>query len=213
MQDQRNMIRRKTGFFFFDNWSQNFHCANARRVGSMGEGGKWVCDMFRLKSRRDCLIYSVGSNGEFSFEIEMKNGMPHCEIHTFDKDFHPYPNDTCIFHTVKFGDGAQSTHSKTWHTILHDLNHTNRIVDILKMDIEGDEYSFFSLMFNSTRNSFPKQILVELHPQEDNITHAFFEQLRSNSYVIFAKEQNILGGPWFFEYSFLKLNSRFFIQL
>ena len=146
----------------------------------------------RMKARHDCLIYRVGSNGEFSFAIDMKKTMPHCEIHTFDKDFHPYPNDTCIFHTIKFGDGAQSTHSKTWDTILQELNHANRTIDLLKMDIEGDEYSFFSLMFNSTRHSLAKPILLELHPQDDNITHAFFERLRSKSYVIFAKEETIV---------------------
>ena len=212
MQDTRNMIKRLTAFFFFDNWSPNFHCSNAQRVGNMGEGGKWVCDLSRLKSRHDCLIYSVGSLGEYSFEIEMKKAMPHCEIHTFDKDFYPCPNDTCIFHTVKFGNGAPSTYSKDWNTILQDLNHTNRMIDILKMDIESDEYSFLSLMFNSTPHSFPKQILVELHPQNDNNIHEFFKQLRSNSYVIFSKEDNILAGPWYYEYSFLKLNPRFFIQ-
>ena len=211
-QDQKNLIRRKTGFFFYDNWSENFQCSNARRVGSMGEGGKWVCDLFQLKARPDCLVYSAGSNGEFSFEIELKKVMPHCEIHTFDKDYHPYPKDVCIFHTMKLGNSIQEAVIKNWTTLLQELNHTNRIVDILKMDIEGDEYIFFPSIFDSTNRILPKQILIELHPQQDNITHPFFEQLRNHSYVIFAKEENILAGPWFYEYAFLRLNPRFFLS-
>ena len=89
---------------------------------------------------------------------------------------------------------------KNWTSILRDLNHTNRIIDVQKMDIEGDEYVFFPSMFDSQNQIFPKQIVIELHPQNDNITHPFFQQLRNQSYVIFAKEENILAGPWFFEF-------------
>ena len=210
-QNKVNSIRRKSGFFFFDNWLQNFHCSNAERIGTMGEGGKWVCDPFKFKSRPDCLIYSVGSNGEFSFEIEMKKLMPHCEIHTFDKDYHPYPNDTCIFHSIKFGNDDHTMNTRNWTSILKELNHTNRIIDLLKMDIEGDEYSFFPLIFVGPEISFPKQILVELHPQNDTTVHEFFEEMRRRGYVIFSKEENILAGPWFYEYSFLRLNQRFFL--
>ena len=212
IQDKENMIPRNTSFFFLDNWTPNFHCSNARRIGSTGEGGKWVCDPYQLKSRDDCLVYSAGSNGEFSFEIGMKRAMPHCEIHTFDIDLHPYPNDTVIFHTIKLGDGAPLTYSKNWTAIVHELNHTNRIIDILKIDIEGTEYSFFPLIFQSSEKSYPRQILVELHPHDVIKIHAFFKQLRSHGYVIFFKEQNLLAGQYYFEYAFLKLNQRFFIQ-
>jgi len=36
--------------------------------------------------------------------------------------------------------------------------------------------------------------------------------LRKNGYVIFSKEQNLLAGQYYFEYSFLKLNKRFFVR-
>lgn len=211
-QDKENMIERNTSFFFLDNWGPNFHCSNARRIGSTGEGGKWVCDPYQLKSRHNCLVYSAGSNGEYGFEFGMKHHMPHCEIHTFDSDFHRHPNDTCIFHVIKLGDGAPGTFSKNWTAIVHELNHTNRPIDILKIDIEGGEYSFFPLIFDSNKSYFPRQILVEVHPLNDKAIHAFFRLLRSNSYVIFSKEQNLLAGQYYFEYSFLKLNPRFFIQ-
>ncbi|CAF1459438.1 unnamed protein product [Rotaria sordida] len=103
----------------------------------MGDGGKWVCDPYRLKSRLDCLVYSVGSNGDFGFEVNMKKTMPHCEIHTFDQNQYSCPNGICIFHQITFGNGIHPPGSKNWTTIIQELNHTQRKIDILKIDIEG----------------------------------------------------------------------------
>ena len=49
----------------------------------LGDGGKWVCDPHRITEQKDCLVYSVGSNNDFSFEMAvLKDIGPHCEIHT-----------------------------------------------------------------------------------------------------------------------------------
>lgn len=212
LQDKANMNYKNTSFFFLDNWTPDFHCSNARRIGSTGEGGKWVCDPDQLKSRSDCLVYSAGSNGEYSFELGMKEALPHCEIHTFDKDLHPHPNGTCKFHIILLGNGATGTLSKTWTTIVQELNHTNRVIDIFKIDIEGDEHGFMPLVFAGSSNSFPRQILVELHPHNIYDMNGIFRLLRSKNYVIFSKEQNLLAGQYYFEYSFLRLNQRFFTK-
>jgi len=211
-QDQENMIRQPDTYFFYANWAPTFHCSNARRIGARGDGGKWVCDPYRLKSRRDCLVYSVGSSGDFSFEIELKKLIPNCEIHAFDKNLYLCPLNICTFHQITFGDGIQPNDSKSWLTIVEELNHTKRLIDILKIDIEGNEYTFFPLLLNSEKKAFPRQILVELHPVNVTIIHDFFNQMRKNHYVITNKEGNLIAGPYFFEYGFLKLNPRFFLE-
>lgn len=211
-QDKINMKLHPETYFFLTNWEPTFHCSHTQRIGARGDGGKWVCDPYRLKSRHDCLIYSVGSSGDFSYEIEMKKVMPHCEIHAFDKNSYPCPTDVCTFHQITFGDGIEPKNSKNWPTIIKELNHANRLIDILKIDIEGGEYKFFPLLFDSDKNLHPRQILVELHPTNVTIIHRFFEQFRDNNYVIVIKENNLLAGPYFFEYCFLKLNPRFFIE-
>jgi len=71
-ENERNKIRYPDTFYFLTNWEPTFHCSHARRIGARGDGGKWICDPHRLKARTDCLIYSVGSSGDFSFEIELK---------------------------------------------------------------------------------------------------------------------------------------------
>ncbi|CAE8596625.1 unnamed protein product [Polarella glacialis] len=55
----------------------------------MGDGGKWVCDPERItkqvNSGGSCLVYSVGSNGQFDFEARvLRDISPSCEVHVFD---------------------------------------------------------------------------------------------------------------------------------
>ena len=82
-----------------------FTCPNLRRVGGRGDGPKWTCDPHRLVQKPDCLIYSVGSRGVYSFEdgiVQLLkqydpttpssssssendgSWVPNCEIHVFD---------------------------------------------------------------------------------------------------------------------------------
>jgi hypothetical protein len=210
IQDKLNMQKLSNSQFFLTNWEPNFHCSHARRIGKMGDGGKWVCDLFRLKTRSNCLIYSAGSNGDFSFETHMKNDLPNCEIHTFDITLYECPKNVCVFHQIILGNGTFPQGSKTWEMIIENLGHQNRVIDILKIDIESGEYNFLPSIFQSSKTSFPRQILIEIHPADTRDMHALFELLRTNHYVIFNREPNLLAGPKFFEYTFLKLNSRFF---
>jgi len=209
-QDKENMVKRQSSIFFLSNWEPNFHCSHSRRVGSMGDGGKWICDVFRLNNRANCLVYSFGSSGEFSFEASMKTILPHCEIHTFDSATYHCPSGQCIFHQAKLGSGLPSSGTKDWSMIIDELQHRNRTIDIMKIDIEGGEYDFFPTIFKTSESLHPQQILVELHPKDPKDIHAFFELLRNNHYTIFNKEPNLIAGREFFEYAFLKLNKKFF---
>ena len=63
--------------------------SNSRRLGGAGDGGKWICnpDTIRdgVKNKYSCLVYSVGSNGDTSFERSIHEQLSkECEIHTFD---------------------------------------------------------------------------------------------------------------------------------
>jgi hypothetical protein len=73
-----------------------FTCPHLRRVGGRGDGPKWVCDPHRLKKKQDCLVYSIGSKGEYNFEdaLVATLGKRHCEIHVFDPNpAYARPND------------------------------------------------------------------------------------------------------------------------
>ena len=66
------------------NWKESFVCpVPLMRIGQ-GDGGKLVCDLRRLK-QDDCLVFSIGSKGDFSFETEILKINSKCEIHTVTK--------------------------------------------------------------------------------------------------------------------------------
>lgn len=62
--------------WYQNNWNEDFSCFAEVAVGRMGEGHKYVCDPHRLPS--DCLVYSIGSNGNFKFEQHLQQLAPQC---------------------------------------------------------------------------------------------------------------------------------------
>lgn len=224
IQHNRNHHRDSPYTFFQNNYEPTFSCRYEQRLGNNGDGGKWICDVFQLLKRSNCLVYSFGSNGEFSFENETKRVLPNCEIHTFDRKLF---NCTtfCQFHRVRIGNGTHSG-TKSLHMIMKDLNHEQRYLDILKIDVEGSEFEFFDDLFR--RKDFIsqniRQILVEVHfsgtiEKVENTTafnynkiHDLFRLFHENNYIIFHKEVNLFNPYWAFEFSLIRMNKRFFFS-
>ena len=71
------------GHFYQNHYEPEFVCMHERRIGKLGDGGKWICDPHRIAKQDDCLVYSIGSNNDFSFEQAILDNIgQHCEIHT-----------------------------------------------------------------------------------------------------------------------------------
>lgn len=222
MQDKRNRVSDKRSLFFQNNWEPTIKCESERRFGDTGDGGKWICDIDRFKriNSADVLIYSFGSNGDFSFEQAIRKQLPKSEIHTFDMGLYKPPQNLCTYHQVRLGNGKDNS-SKSVQMIMNELGHHKREVGILKVDIEGAEFDLFEELFNSsfgnqTQVPYIRQILFEIHLQGDSEepcrrTHKLFELFRSNNYAIFHKEANLNDPQDVFEYALLRLNSLFFI--
>lgn len=209
-QEKENIIVRPNTYFFGANWEPNFHCRLRQRIGVMADGGKWICDPNRVKLRRDCLVYSFGSSGDFSFEVHLKKSLPHCEIYSFDKARYLCPDDVCHFRQVTAGDGIQPNQSSSWSDVVRQLNHTHRFIEIAKIDIEGSEYDFVTTILDELIHHKPRQLIIELHPTNVTAIARLFVELRKHRYVIFSKENNPEAGPFFYEYGFLRLNEAFF---
>lgn len=175
-------------------WEPNWSCPFEERVmwlppNSMvtaGDGGKWTCNVPELTHNNDCLVYSFGSAGDFSFEVgllELLQGQ--CEIHTFDitnlEPIASYPPQ--YFHAIHkhmWGLGVydetirliergveKDVQMKSLQTIMRELGHQGRTLHILKIDIEGGE---FGLLNNHTfwrefdqSGAKVEQLLFELH--------------------------------------------------
>ncbi|CEL97083.1 unnamed protein product [Vitrella brassicaformis CCMP3155] len=144
-------------------WMFNFHpswtCSFIESMGDNGDGGKWVCDPDKIPRRNaakgqrspPCLVYSVGGKNEWGFEAAIVERLG-CEVHTFDYslaelrnkpdgvEFHPWklsaPGDD---YQVNVGEG-QAYSVKGLPEIIKTLGHRKRQIDILKVDVEGDEF-------------------------------------------------------------------------
>eukprot|EP00420_Gonyaulax_spinifera_P033889 CAMPEP_0197871816 /NCGR_PEP_ID=MMETSP1439-20131203/2114_1 /TAXON_ID=66791 /ORGANISM="Gonyaulax spinifera, Strain CCMP409" /LENGTH=310 /DNA_ID=CAMNT_0043490777 /DNA_START=69 /DNA_END=1001 /DNA_ORIENTATION=+ len=204
------------GVWWQDHYEPSFHCELEERVGMMGDGGKWVCDPSTIARKvaagAPCLVYSVGSNGDFSFEEAVKKTIsPHCEVHVFD----PAPKGEwtppagVTYHSMALGDGKTG---KTMKQIVSELGHGGRHIDLFKIDCEGCEWSTYKHWLDAGVEL--RQIMVEMHwgpvKGDTDKAHGLFDHLFQNGYVVFNKEPNTLGCQGeCIEYSFLKLDPSF----
>jgi len=191
-------------------WLPEASCPTAViRVGTEGDGGKMICDPYRLQSP-DCLVYSVGSNGDFSFEDAIRAYNPKCEIHTFDHTWNGKSPSWLNFHHIGIGMENKAP-IKTIGTILKELGHLNRRIDIFKIDCDGCEFDIYPNFYMEGVDI--RQLLIEVHFKETihKKAEAMFWGMMDNGFVMFAKEPNL---PWGCgeagEFSFLRFNPKYF---
>jgi len=220
-QDKRN---HKPGYFYQNHYEPEFRCWHEQRIGKLGDGGKWICDPHRIANSKDCLVYSVGSNGDFTFEVDvLKKIGEHCEIHTFDfgnygekaaelgnrTDANGKELPAVNYHEYGLSD-KDGDRFKSLSTVVEELGHQDRIIDIFKIDCEGCEWTTAQSWFDAPVTL--RQIQVELHKSNVVDTPKFFDLIYDNGYVIFGKESNIAyTGPdnVCIEYAMLKLSPLF----
>lgn len=115
------------------------------------------------------------------------------------------------YHQIGFGADQPPTY-KSLKTLVNELGHNKRTVDIFKIDCEGCEWSTAKHWFDADITL--RQIQIELHSSNPNTTPEFFDFMYENNYVITHKESNIeYTGPAndvCIEYAFLKLAPEFF---
>lgn len=200
--------------FWQIHYEPSFSCAFERRLGPVGDGGKWVCDPHRIARaahhKEPCLVYSIGSNGDFGFESGVHDGVSEfCEIHVFDAN--PWteytqiaPPDWLQYHVHTISNGS-------FPEIYRTLGHSNRTIDIFKIDCESCEFGTYMEWF--AEGVFIRQILVELHGPAFSgapAVHALFDFLQRMGYVIYHKEPNTLSnnfaeGGNYVEFALLRL--------
>mmetsp|Transcript_4738 Transcript_4738/g.11182 ORF Transcript_4738/g.11182 Transcript_4738/m.11182 type:complete len:358 (+) Transcript_4738:87-1160(+) len=212
-----------SSFWNAQNFHEEFHCPLAQRIPTDGEGDgpKWVCDPHRLKDKKDCLVYSIGSNGKAEFEKGVKDEIgSHCEIHTFDVNTYNKRNGNfaealegiATFHHWGFGTKEEAQNQprrfKTLQQTMKELGHENRTIDLFKIDCEWCEWFTYEQWIEQDI----RQILVETHNAPMPNAQDFFYKLHDAGFVIFNKEANYQNGGGGVEYGFLKLSTDFFVN-
>lgn len=147
------------------------------------DGGKWTCGLREIGRRRGCVVYSFGSKNEYQFEHAVREQSA-CEIHIFDPTSDP-PNAMNAaklnqsegfrgkyrFHSIGLGivDGKANFRGSTFpvrtlESVMRALGHWEGGVDILKVDVEGAEFSM--VRQTDWRRLRIGQLLMEVHPGE-----------------------------------------------
>jgi hypothetical protein len=152
------------------------NCSGAPTRTGAEVDGKFIClyDIANnVKTNPPCLVYSFGSRNEFSFEnfIHLQKN---CEIHTFDCTvFDPQPPSFVTYHNWCLGfRGQQDPKFQTFDKIVALLGHQKREISLLKIDIEGWEWHFFSQYLSAIKSGSVqpiKQISFELHACDRNL--------------------------------------------
>lgn len=156
---------------------------------------KIMCAADQLKE--GCIIYSIGGNDWWEFELDLLEKTP-CHIHTFDctgpiERFHKPVNDRLHFHHVCLGTSFEPASSEsnptcvagyveknpgkcgeTWTLLEMQQRLQHSRIDLLKMDIEGFEWSMFDSwpelddQKRSEELLLPMQLLVEVRMPKRN---------------------------------------------
>lgn len=192
------------------NWFESISCPlNQFRLG-VNDGGKVICDPYRLEAD-DCLVYSIGSNGDFQFEESIKKLNPNCEIHTFDHTWTPNGSEKgkTIYHKIGLG-SKKHGEIDTLENIVKDLGHVNRRIEVLKIDCEGCETEVYPNFYMQGVNI--GQLMMETHFQGSRGPHEeMMENLQKNGFAIFSKEPNTgYSDGRATEWTFLRLNAEIF---
>lgn len=194
-----------------------------QRIGRAGDGGKWLCPLDWVRDEPECVVYSLGSSGDYTFEASMLKHTP-CHVHTFecthggislDRKRHTY-HQVCLGRAPK--GMATLRIFERFQTITERLGHPK--IHIMKIDIEGWEHGL--LMDWHKKDTFlPAVLLMEFHffvadannPTDPGARHPVSSMVMSASmmhlarlgYGTVAKEIDILAPDVEAEFTFLRV--------
>jgi len=165
------------------------------------DGPKWICTELIPLPPQECLVLSLGIDGEVSFDLMLKKRYPHCEIHAFDLlDVAPSIQDQLNKAGIISHKHIVSGLNETLKTI----GKLGKEVALLKMDIEGGEWSVLPLMLKE--HVKVRQLQVELHSPHENTFVSLFDDMDRHGWKIFHREFNPFCGGCM-EYALLNINS------
>ena len=181
-------------------------CNSQPRFGSLEDGGKTLCNVEQLLGGPDCIVYSIGVAKTCEFEWDLQAEMPNCRIDLFDANRESMEwfkksrcaNSSMRFHNWAVGGGSNVSKPAFGHPaysfqeIMEKLGHQGRVINVLKMDIEGYEYDLFEAAKKAENFPVINLILVEFH----NI-HRPAEQERLKNVVRWLEDAGY--SPYFLE--------------
>lgn len=132
---------------------------NFVRIGKHNDGGYLMVDDFQKSG----VAYSFGINDDISWDTHMANRG--YEIFMYDPTIDALPANNYKFHFFKEGIAGFEFKNHSLNTLDHFLQtneHANNDNMILKMDVEGAEWSFLATVQPETLSKFD-QMVFEFH--------------------------------------------------
>lgn len=185
-----------------------YSCDMATRVGAVvGDGAKYVCNTHHIAQQRRCVYYGFGVDREVIFEEALIKLLPACEFHAFD----PTPSVVAgsmpahlrslgiAFHPwgIAAQDGniqleGRNVVAYSFEHIRELLNHSNTVIDIFKIDVEGSEWQSLPVILANCDAQRPAfhQMQVEMHGPKPATLLAFDDRLTACGYRVFSKDAN-----------------------
>ena len=157
-------------FFPFESMGR---CNDISCVGGKcsADTSKITCGMSHLSRLDSCIVYSIGGNNQWEFELDILK-RTNCDVHTFDctgalERFKVPENNRLHFHHICLGANRSSGplangNGETWTLADIQSHFSHKRVDLLKVDIEGWEWPIFDRDAPPDLN-LPMQLLMEVH--------------------------------------------------
>uniref|UniRef100_A0A2C9M419 Methyltransferase domain-containing protein n=1 Tax=Biomphalaria glabrata TaxID=6526 RepID=A0A2C9M419_BIOGL len=151
-----------------------YKCTDIVAVGNYD-----ICQDSRFIIKPSCLVYSFGIDFRYSFDDAMSN--LGCEVHSFDPSMgvetHKRANNS-TFHNIgishsnndsfaprqdKFVKTPQVWKMRTLQTLMKELGHEEKVIDVLKLDIEGYEWTVIDNLIETNVIKNIRQFVMEIH--------------------------------------------------
>uniref|UniRef100_A0A8R1DTK1 Methyltranfer_dom domain-containing protein n=1 Tax=Caenorhabditis japonica TaxID=281687 RepID=A0A8R1DTK1_CAEJA len=165
-------------------------CPEKVRIGTIGDGGKWVCNPWKVPN--DSVLFSLGLNNIISFEEDWQKVVSNRNrLFGFDVDEQnsntkeTYASIRGVSRVARIStETSHAIHTSTIEDLAKDAGVTN--VEILKIDIEGAEKT---CLIPFLEKFTVCQIYLEIHGHP--IEHAqLLQQIAHLKYRLFSYEVN-----------------------
>lgn len=171
-----------------------------KKFGKTRDEEKYMCWDEQVFQNLDCVVFSIGSNNQWTFELDVLNKTK-CRVFTFDCTMEPQVPKGVRFYPFCVSGLSMINGKGQIYRRIEDLIEQTQVkkVDYLKIDVEGAEFEAL-IPFLQQQKDTPKQIALEIHYQaptfdlDENALLAFGNfMFYEAGYVIAHRSDNPYG--------------------
>ncbi|XP_070204718.1 probable methyltransferase-like protein 24 [Littorina saxatilis] len=198
----------------------HFKCQKPRTIQNRDEGSWTYCADPGFALKKPCLVYSFGINYDFTFDDAA--GKLGCQVLSFDPSMRNLTdrrrNENVMFYLIGLGSHDTDTFEprlnsyvaeptkwkmRTLKTLLQQMKHADRTIDLLKIDIESSEWQVIRNILDTGVLRQVKQLLLEWHifpdtpPRKEYVKLAeVLDELKAAGFRSFHRHEHPVNLDW-----------------